>query len=214
LAFWGWDNALRAAGFTPEQMRMWAFWDQQKLISQIQRLRKQHSPLYAKYVLDNRKKLFSAALRQFGSWREALIAAGIEIPEYAYGSRLGSLRALDDPLHGQSTTDIPAPLKLSAVYYFGSLQTAIAAAKRERTTSPKGRITTALSQMHREKQCLAYTKVRRDNLPLVRGAEKQFGSWGKALYAAGINSNLYYVHRQWRESKMTRRKSSGLWQPT
>jgi hypothetical protein len=137
-----------------------------------------------------------------------------EVPKYAHGSRLVILRALDDALHGQSTTDIPAPLKSSAVYYFGSLQKASVAAKRDRATSPKGRIATAVSRMHREKQCLAYTKLRRDNLPLVRAAEKQFGSWGKALYAAGINSNLYYVHRQWRESKMTRRKSSGLWQPT
>ena len=32
--------------------------------------------------------------------------------------------------------------------------------------------------MHRQKQSLAYTKVRRDNLALVRAAEKQFGSWG------------------------------------
>ena len=137
---------------------MWAFWDQAKLISQIQTLRKRQSPLYAKYVLNNHKKLFSAALRQFGSWRKALLAAGIEIPKYAYGSRLGILRALDDALHGQSTTDIPAPLKSSAVYYFGSLQKAIVAAKRDRATSPKGRITTALSRMHRGKQCLAYTK--------------------------------------------------------
>jgi hypothetical protein len=189
--FGNWDKALRAAGFAPEQMRMWAFWDQAKLIRQIQRLRRQLSPLYAKYVLDNHKKLFSAALRQFGSWEKALIAAGIEIPKYAYGSRLGILRALDGTLHGQSIMDIPAPLKSSALYYFGSLQKAIVAAKRDRATSPKRRITTALSRKHRGKQSLVYAEARRDHLPLVRAAEKQFGSWGKALYAAGIDPNLY-----------------------
>ncbi len=179
---------------------MWAFWDQAKLISQMQRLRKQHSPLYAKYVLNNHKKLFSAALRQFGSWRKALIAAGIEIPKYAYGSRLGILRALDDAVHGYPKRDVPHSLKSSAVYYFGSLQTAIAAAKKDRATSPKGRITTALSRMHRRKQPLVYAEARRDHLPLVRAAEKQFGSWGKALCAAGIDPNLYYVRHKWREA--------------
>jgi hypothetical protein len=99
--FGDWDKALRAAGFAPEQMRMWAFWDQAKLISQIQRLRERNLPLYAKYVLDDHKKLFSAARRQFGSWPKALVAAGIEVPKYAYGSRLGILRALDDALHVQ-----------------------------------------------------------------------------------------------------------------
>ena len=70
--FGNWDKALSAAGFAPEQMRMWAFWDQAKLITQVQELRKRQSPLYAKYVLNNHKKLFSAALRQFGSWEKAL----------------------------------------------------------------------------------------------------------------------------------------------
>jgi hypothetical protein len=65
--FGDWDKALRAAGFAPEQMRMWGFKGQAKLISQIQRLRKRNLPLYAKYVLDDHKKLFSAALRQFGT---------------------------------------------------------------------------------------------------------------------------------------------------
>jgi hypothetical protein len=178
-------------------MRLWAFWDQAKLISQIRTLRKRTLPLYAKYVLDNHKKLFSAALRQFGSWRKALIAAGIEIPKYAYGSRLGILRALDNAVHGYPKKDVPQSLKLSAVYYFGSLQKAIVAAKRERLASPKARIRNALSRVHRRKQPLVYAEARRDHLPLVRAAEKQFGSWGKALYAAGIDPNLYYVHRKW-----------------
>ena len=38
--FGDWDKALSAAGFAPEQMRLWAYWDQQKLIRQIQTLRK------------------------------------------------------------------------------------------------------------------------------------------------------------------------------
>ena len=51
--------------------------------------------------------------------------------------------------------------------------------------------------MHRRKQPLVYAEARRDHLPLVRAAEKQFGSWGKALYAAGIDPNLYYVRHKW-----------------
>jgi hypothetical protein len=76
-------------------------------------------------------------------------------------------------------------------------QKAIVAAKAARLASPKTRIITALSRMHRRKEPLVYTKARRDDLTLVRAAEKQFGSWGKALYAAGIDPRLYYIrHRQ------------------
>jgi hypothetical protein len=209
--FGDWDKALRAAGFAPEQTRLWSFWDEAKLIRQIQTLRKRSLPLYAKYVLGNHKKLFSAARRQFGSWRNALVGAGVEIPEYAR-SRLRILRALDDALHGHTRKDIPEPLELLAVYYFGGLQKAVMAAKRDRATSPKARITTALLEMHRHKQPLRYAEARRDHLPLVRAAEKQFGSWGKALHAAGIDPNLYYVRHKWRESKPTPKRSSGLWQ--
>jgi hypothetical protein len=64
--FGDWDKALCAAGFTPEKMRLWAYWDQQKVIVQLQRLRKNNLPLYAKYVMQNHTKLFSAARRQCG----------------------------------------------------------------------------------------------------------------------------------------------------
>jgi hypothetical protein len=62
------DKALSAAGFTPERMRLWAYWDHQKVIQQIQLLRKNNLPLYAQYAMRNHTKLFSAAGRQFGSW--------------------------------------------------------------------------------------------------------------------------------------------------
>jgi hypothetical protein len=195
-------------------MRLWSFWDEEKLISQIRRLRKKNLPLYALYVLKNHKNLFSAALRQFGSWRKALVAAGIEIPKYANGGRISILRSLDYALQGHSKKDVPERLKLSAVYYFGSLRKALRAATRVRTESPKYRVTSTLSRMHRRKQTLVYAEACRDYLPLVRAAEKQFGSWGKALYAAGIDPNLYYVHHRWREPKLTRKRSTGLWQPT
>jgi hypothetical protein len=55
--------------------------------------------------------------------------------------------------------------------------------------------------MHKGKHSLAYTEVRRDNLPLVRAAEKQFESWGNALYAAGIDPNLY-LRGKWRKRRM------------
>ena len=38
-------------------------------------MHKKQLPLYAAYVMDNHGKLFSAALRQFGSWAKALVAA-------------------------------------------------------------------------------------------------------------------------------------------
>ena len=66
--FGDWDKALLAARFNPEKMRKLSIWDEEKIIKKIRAMHKKHLPLYAKYAMDNHGKLFSAALRQFGSW--------------------------------------------------------------------------------------------------------------------------------------------------
>jgi hypothetical protein len=55
--------------------------------------------------------------------------------------------------------------------------------------------------MHQSKLSLAYATARRQHMALVSAAEAHFGSWGKALYAAGIDPNLYFVHHKWRKSR-------------
>jgi hypothetical protein len=39
--------------------------------------------------------------------------------------------------------------------------------------------------------------ARRECPRLVSAVEAYFGSWGKTLYAAGIDPNLYFVHHRW-----------------
>ena len=51
--------------------------------------------------------------------------------------------------------------------------------------------------------CSDYLRVISGATPfkaLVSAAEAHFGSWGKALYAAGIDPNLYFVHHKWHKS--------------
>jgi hypothetical protein len=57
-----------------------------------------------------------------------------------------------------------------------------------------------LAQIHRSGKDLTYPVVRRTLPALVSAAEAYFGSWGKALYAAGIDPNLYFVHHRWRKA--------------
>ena len=64
----------------------------------------------------------------------------------------------------------------------------------------KPKILKILWQMHRAKVGLAYAKGRREFPALVSAAEAYFGSWGNALYAAGIDPNLYFVHHKWRKA--------------
>jgi hypothetical protein len=54
--------------------------------------------------------------------------------------------------------------------------------------------------MHRSKKNLTFAEARRTVPALVSAAEAYFGTWGKALYAAGIDPNLYFVHHTWRKA--------------
>jgi hypothetical protein len=198
--FGGWDNALRAAGFNPERMRIRRIWDQEKILKEIRRMRDQNLPLYASYVKKNHAKVFDGALREYGSWNNTLVAAGITNKEIPRKTRLGVLRELREAVESRSA--ISQELRSQLAYYFGSLRNA----KFELKTNArflrcwsKRKIITVLTQMHRTKQKLDYASARRDFPALVSAAEAYCGSWGNALYAAGIDPNLYFVHHTWRK---------------
>ena len=114
-----WDAALRLLGFTPERMRLRTYWQNKRVLNEIRLLRDKGVPLYPKYVIKHYAALFSAALSIFGCWRNALIAAGIEVPDAVHDGRRGVLRALRDALKQHSENDLSEKLKLHAVYYFG-----------------------------------------------------------------------------------------------
>jgi hypothetical protein len=206
--FGDWDKALRAAGFDPKRMRLRTFWDQDRIIREIRGMRDQNLPLYPHYVMKNHKNLFSGALRHFRSWNKALVAAGINKKQAStsvYKSGPDILRALRDVLENSSKDDIPEVLRVRAAHYFGSLQIALTAMKTDQRLLrgwSKQKIISVLSRMHRSKESLAYAKIRRENQPLLSAAEAYFGSWGKALFAAGIDPNLYFVRHKWRKRKM------------
>src|SRR5262249_19612646 len=94
--FGGWDKALQTAGFDPDKMRLQGSWDRQKIIKRLQNMGDRHLPLYARYMLKNQTALFSSSLREFGSWNNALRAAGTtkQVPKkLLHKSRLGTLRS-------------------------------------------------------------------------------------------------------------------------
>jgi hypothetical protein len=206
--FGNWDAALRAARFTPENTRLRTYWDDERVVSRIQLLRRKSVPLYPAYVLRHHPEVFAAAIRIFGSWRNALIAAGLEVPDSPHDGRRGVLRALRDALEQHSENDLPEKLKLHAVYYFGSLRKAKAALKTDRRVSAgwsKAKILAMIIQRHRSGKPLGYAAARRDDTALVSAAEAYFGTWGDALYAAGIDPNLYFRRRWQKGSKNAKR---------
>jgi hypothetical protein len=83
--------------------------------------------------MKNHPSLFSGALRQYGSWNAALVASlsKKELPGNSYQSRLQLLRTLRDCLEMKRKRRISQAVKRQAAYYFGSLEKAIVALKRD-----------------------------------------------------------------------------------
>src|SRR5262249_31788244 len=99
---------------------------------------------------------------------------------------------------------ISQAVKLQAAYYFGGLEKAIVALKRDQrflSAWSKPKIIKILSKMHRSKDNLAYANMRHKFPALLSATEAYFGSWGKALYASGLDPNFYFVHHTWRKRK-------------
>jgi hypothetical protein len=83
--FGDWNKALCAAGFAPEQMRLWAFWDQTKLIRQIQGLRKREATALCQVRARQSQEAVLGCTTSIRVVAKGSIAANIEIPKYAYG---------------------------------------------------------------------------------------------------------------------------------
>ena len=187
-------------------MRLRRFWNQDKIIAGIRQIRRQALPLNAHYVMKNHPSLFSGALRQYGSWNAALVASlsKKELQGNSYQSRLQLLRTLRDCLERNPKRKISQAVKLQAAYYFGGLEKAIVALKRDQrflSGWSKTKIIKILSQMHRSKENLAYANMRHKFPALLSAGEAYFGNWGKALYAAGIDPTEYFVRRAWHQRK-------------
>lgn len=106
--------------------------DKDTIIKEIRAMRDQNLPLYPSYLMKHHANLLTSALRQFGSWNKALDAAGIKIIlGKVYRSRLTIVREIRDALKGRSKEAIPQALSIGATQYFGSLQKALAALKRD-----------------------------------------------------------------------------------
>ncbi len=200
--FGDWNKALQAGGFQPDRVRLRSSWDSERIIKTILRLRGRRLPIYPAYVMKNHADLFGGALRHYGSWAQALIATGVVDKAVPSKNRYCLLRDLQDAL--EDRRKVSPTLQFDLTDYFGSLKKA----KIDIKTNPKIRngwskrkIISELRRRQRANQTLAYASGRREFPALVSAAEAYFGSWGRAVHAAGIDPNLYFFHLKWRAGK-------------
>jgi hypothetical protein len=173
-------------------------WDAERVVSEIRALREADQSL-ARSRVDHR--LYLAARRYFGSWGEAVDAAGVDYdrvrlhaPSQSVEQLLAQLRVLAAERPAMSASELEShPLGYMLRRRFQSLAAAVRAAeiaswpRRERNPLPSVEQTlSAIRARRTEDRSLLRSAVRREDGPLVRAADRHFGSWQQALITAGV----------------------------
>lgn len=133
-----WEAAVKAAGFDYEQIRRKSFWNRKRIVECIKQLQVAGEPLYVSAVERTHGGLVGAAATYFGSWRQAIKAAGLDYSQIKRQREWSKARVTQEirrvrreGLLLHSTIPVRQKYRVlhaAAVRYFGSWKAAVKAA--------------------------------------------------------------------------------------
>jgi hypothetical protein len=202
--FGTWRTAIEAAGIPYDSVRKYRDWSKERIVETIKRLEKDGMDLsFRSMMLSKYAPMVYASIRpnHFGSWKEALTAAGLA-PEEIYRYRtwddnsiISEIRRLNDEgvdLSSKKMDESSNPLIATARRRFGNWGKAIERAgidysairRRRRWTSEL--VLQEIRQLRDAGADLRSGEIRHKHPALFAAACKVrfFGSWIKAVQAA------------------------------
>jgi hypothetical protein len=204
--FGTWDTALQYAGVNLRRLRAEQGYTRERVIQEMRHLCRNGYNLGAMHNMRRDRRLFEAARRLFGGWKEALCCAGIELRRVNKRSkprRLDREKILADLLqrhkaeHSMRWTHVcmeDRALATAAKNAFNGWRRALVAAGLLSPLEPRlhpnkwnrQNVIEGIQQRYQEGKCLHYKGVGRDDGGLLYAARRHFGSWNNALVAAGV----------------------------
>lgn len=191
--FGGWQKAVMAAG--GEVRSRWT----PGLVIATMRLRQQQGLLSR--VWRDEKRLLYAAIRRFGSWQNAMQAAGIEFKPRRKWSKelvLSELRVCYCAGYRNISLVYPA-LTGAAHRFFGSLTNAWETAGLDPPSGrwTKRRVVVAIQDRYVQGQPIEFAGFK--DILLAAAANRHFGTWHAAVEAAGLHLRMPppVVQREW-----------------
>jgi hypothetical protein len=202
--FGTWRAAVEASGIPYDSVRKYRDWSKERIVETIQRLEKDGVDLsFRSMMLSKYAPMVYAAIRpnHFGSWKDALTAAGLA-PEEIYRYRswdddsiLTEIRRLNEEgadLSSKKMDETANPLIATARRRFGNWGTAVEragidyAAVRRRRRWTRELVLSEIRELRAKDADLRSGAVRHQQPALFAAACKArfFGSWTKALQAA------------------------------
>ncbi|MGD2174391.1 MAG: hypothetical protein PVJ27_03225 [Candidatus Brocadiaceae bacterium] len=214
--FGGWGAAVNAAGLDyARDVRRIPKWTRDKIIEAIKEAYEAGEDLSWTSVTKNKdySALAYAAIRdnQFGSWDDALAAAGIDPADVRrYESwdedkivrRIRERKKKGQPLNSKAMQEQASKLFNAALNYFEGWDKALEAAgikpedvyKRRRWSTKI--IKKEIKELHRQGEDLAAPNMRKNHSSLYSAACKYFGTWTGAREACGIRRNYHKRRRK------------------
>lgn len=204
-----WRSALRAAGLDPESVAGRRTWTQDRVRRRIRHMADQLMPLSARAVRELDQPLIQAARKFYGSWDEALRAAGFDPttirrqrPPWTRSALIQAIQ-VHAARGGRLTTDAirPRSIATAARRLFGSFDAALAAAgvleKRPRPPAwSRAKVEAAIRRRRQAGQPVSSMAVIRTDPGLYDAARRYHGSWNEALQAVGLKPERVRAVRQ------------------
>ncbi len=222
----GWYRAIELAGIERvkyERQKPKGYWTKQSIVGQISALREKGEDLSDSSVAQNHSILYSAAYRLFGSWYDAIEAAGIprerirkrkadnywtdevvknaimEMKKKGEDLSSASIRKKDSRLHG------------AVIRSYGSWYKALEAlnipSKEHRKYKPVGywtaaRIIDTIRDFQMRGEPLNAGYISTNHKALYSESLIIFTSWNKALEAARVNREDVAIFNKWSKEKV------------
>lgn len=168
--FGTWDTALKYAGIRLRRLYVDESYTQDHVIERLREYYLKNGRPMAASIMAHDRRLYEAARRHFGTWSKAIRAAGIPTEQLC----LSKDRHCNDQEAGAKTMK-DAGISRSQRYQKWSRQ----------------RIIEEILSRQQAGKSLHYKAVNDDQITLFYAAVRYFGSWNRALRAAGISVKLW-----------------------
>lgn len=205
-----WRKAIEAAGLKYDDVRILQrpcpVWSEKKIIASIRRRRRMRQPLNSNHIQTKESGLYGAANNYFGGWPQAIAAAGLDYSKFRkvtmrYWSKKAIVAEIlrrsgaDLSIRGGDVTNEDHGLYQAAVRHFGKkgwakarmLAGFAAVDPMPWVIWSKKTVVEEILRLH-ENEVALNTGALGKTYGYIRSAgAKYFGSWGKAVTAAGLD---------------------------
>jgi putative sterol carrier protein len=222
--FGSWGEAVEACKIDYDAVKSTKKWTKDLVIQEIQKLHNNGESIGSKYVRDKYPVLQIAACRNFNNWGSAVEAAGFDYSKIKRGGKkwtkdlviqeIQKLHSNGESLSSRNIQNNYPAIHGAAFRAFGSWGKAVEACKfeynkiKKRVSWDKDMVMTEIRRIYDScegnLEVLKSRFIKKNNIPLYGAAQRNFGNWGEAIKACGLNYEEIRGTKKWDKSSVIR----------